>query len=327
MANIKIRGKNPDLCCTVCGKLAIEDSHFRYTKKLCNRHYLQMYRHGKIISVNEIASKIPDENKICCVCKDTESEHYTTWHQKDDYYGKVLCYKHYKQLKNKGKIIDPMPSYHESSNNKVCDLCGSTNDIIYSAMFQGVYCRTCYTKKHHALKSTNTHKRNVNNHTVNGDTAIIYFDNGGEVIVDSEDLIFLLQYKWHSNSWGYACARINNIETTMQHLLIDNPNHMIIDHINRNRLDNRKENLRLVNKTQNAINTKIPNNNTSGIIGVSLDKKTNKWRSYISINGKRKELGKYKDFDQAVKIRLINEKKYFGEFAPQQHLYDQYGIE
>ena len=44
---------NNELKCSVCGKLASEDSHFYKSKMLCNRHYLQMYRHGKILSEDE----------------------------------------------------------------------------------------------------------------------------------------------------------------------------------------------------------------------------------------------------------------------------------
>lgn len=324
----KIKYRDPNMICKICGKKADEDSHFYYGSELCNRHYLQLYRHGTIISVDEVNIKVEEKDKICCICGDTKSRQFTVWHKKDDNFGKIFCNKHYKQLKEKGKIVDPMPSYYGDIKDRICDLCGSKEDVIYSAMFQGMYCRVCYSKKHHALAPVSFHIKPTNDYLIKDDIAIIYFDNGGETIVDTEDLIFLLKHKWHLNSWGYASTRINESKTIlMQELLIDNPNNLIIDHKNRNALDNRKSNLRLATKSQNAMNTKIPSNNASGVIGVSLNKKTNKWRAYISINGKRIEFGQYKDFNEAVKSRLLGEKKYFGEFAPQQHLYKQYGIE
>ena len=100
-----------------------------------------------------------------------------------------------------------------------------------------------------------------------------------------------------------------------------------MDHINQNPQDNRLSNLRLANKSENSINNPIHSNNTSGIIGVSWDKRQQSWRAYISYQKKRIELGRFENKEEAIKRRLEAEKKYFGEFAPQKHLYKQYGIE
>ena len=67
--------------------------------------------------------------------------------------------------------------------------------------------------------------------------------------------------------------------------------------------------------------------NNSGITGVRLDKRRNKWRASITLNQKFIWLGEYADKDDAIKARLLAEAKYFGDFAPQHHLFEQYGIE
>lgn len=67
-------------------------------------------------------------------------------------------------------------------------------------------------------------------------------------------------------------------------------------------------------------------NNTSGFTGVSWDKKMSKWRSYIVINKQQIHLGLYINKEDAVIARLKAEAKYYGEFAPQRHLFDEYGI-
>ena len=67
--------------------------------------------------------------------------------------------------------------------------------------------------------------------------------------------------------------------------------------------------------------------NISGITGVRLDKRRNKWRASITLNQKFIWLGEYADKDDAIKARLLAEAKYFGDFAPQRHLFEQYGIE
>lgn len=64
-----------------------------------------------------------------------------------------------------------------------------------------------------------------------------------------------------------------------------------LDHINRVRSDNRIANLRLATRSENAQNTKIRINNSSSIIGVSWNKRKNKWRAYITKDYKQIHLG------------------------------------
>jgi len=99
------------------------------------------------------------------------------------------------------------------------------------------------------------------------------------------------------------------------------------DHINRNPLDNRDCNLRAVSKTENRRNHSKYNTNTSGFTGVSWNKNRQRWRSYIIVDYKQIDLGLYNDLNDAVVARLEAELKYFGrDFAPQRHLFDEYGI-
>lgn len=101
----------------------------------------------------------------------------------------------------------------------------------------------------------------------------------------------------------------------------------LVDHLDRNPLNNRKSNLQISNKSLNSLNCNIRSNNSSGVTGVSYDKKSDKWRSYINIEGKRKELGLYINQIEAIKTRLQAELKYLGkEFAPQRHLFEKYSI-
>lgn len=99
------------------------------------------------------------------------------------------------------------------------------------------------------------------------------------------------------------------------------------DHKDRNELNNRKFNLREATKQENARNHNKQKNNTSGFIGVYLDKKTLKWKAYIVINKKNINLGNFAYKQDAIRTRLKAEAKYFKEFAPQRHLFKEYGIE
>lgn len=99
------------------------------------------------------------------------------------------------------------------------------------------------------------------------------------------------------------------------------------DHINHDTLDNRKLNLRDATNIENGANQSLNKNNTSGITGVSYDTRIEKWVAYITVNYKTMYLGSYMDKNDAVHARLLAEQKYFGEFSPQKHLYERYGID
>lgn len=88
-----------------------------------------------------------------------------------------------------------------------------------------------------------------------------------------------------------------------------------IDHINGDPSDNRISNLRAANQSQNAANSAIRSDNTSGVKGVSWDKKSNSWYVYINKNQKMYGLGHTKCLEEAKKIRKEAEEKLFGEFA------------
>lgn len=88
------------------------------------------------------------------------------------------------------------------------------------------------------------------------------------------------------------------------------PKDMQIDHIWHNRLDNRIENLRLVDRQTNLMNSTKYANNKSGHTGVRWNKTSNKWQVFISVKGKRKHLGYFKELTDAVAARLDAENLY-----------------
>lgn len=81
-----------------------------------------------------------------------------------------------------------------------------------------------------------------------------------------------------------------------------------IDHVDRDKLNNKIENLREVSQSCNVRNTGVPINNTSTVKGVPLITKTGNWRSYIKINGGQKHLGTYCEMVNAVAARLCAEQ-------------------
>lgn len=102
----------------------------------------------------------------------------------------------------------------------------------------------------------------------------------------------------------------------MHRVLTNCPDDMVVDHINHNRLDNRKSNLRICNQNENIKNQKIRCNNTSGYSGVGKYKQKNRncYYAKISINGKAKHLGYYDTIEEAIRVRKEAEQKYYKGF-------------
>lgn len=99
-----------------------------------------------------------------------------------------------------------------------------------------------------------------------------------------------------------------------------------IDHADKNPLNNRRNNFRVATRSQQTFNQGLKANNTSGITGVYWDKTHGVWIASLQKDKKRIFQERHTDFNQAVFARLNAELKYFGEFAPQKHLFNQYGI-
>ena len=90
-----------------------------------------------------------------------------------------------------------------------------------------------------------------------------------------------------------------------------------VDHINRNRSDNRICNLREVDRVKQMQNLPVRSDSTTGMTGVSISKRQAElgkphWHAYIWVDRKRKHLGYHATFDEAAKARQEAEKVYFG---------------
>lgn len=142
---------------------------------------------------------------------------------------------------------------------------------------------------------------------------VLYNNNCNEIgraIIDLEDVEKIKNYKWSLKN-GYAF----NTEVGLLHRFLNEyPNDMVIDHINLNKLDNRRSNLRICTYSQNNMNTKIKSSNTSGTKGVWWNAKREKWIAEIMIDNKKYYLGEFINKEEAIKTRKEAEIKYFGEF-------------
>lgn len=116
-------------------------------------------------------------------------------------------------------------------------------------------------------------------------------------------------------TWHYSNGYIQNFNLGKIHRYIMNySGNNIVDHINNNSLDNRKQNLRIVTSQQNNMNVSSAKNSTSQYIGVSK----NKWArtvSRITINRKCLHLGSFNTEEEAARARDEATKELFGEFG------------
>lgn len=145
-------------------------------------------------------------------------------------------------------------------------------------------------------------------------TKTIILSQGKLAIVDDDDFEWLNQWKWSYLPGGYAVRVIRDKMIYLHRVIMGNPIQKV-DHINGNRLDNRKENLRIVDNFQHARNKSLSKSNTSGYKGVYFHKASNKFQAYIDPNKKRKCLGYYNDPKEAAQAYNQAATKYFGEYA------------
>lgn len=83
-----------------------------------------------------------------------------------------------------------------------------------------------------------------------------------------------------------------------------------LDHINRDRADNRIENLREVSQSCNIRNSNLSKASTSGFTGVSYDVDRGKWGAHIKVNYKKIHLGRYNTIEEAIRARYDAEIRY-----------------
>lgn len=142
-------------------------------------------------------------------------------------------------------------------------------------------------------------------------------------IIDDEDFDRVSKYKWHCLANDYAARKFYYEKKDGKwvtkyirlHQFVLNEFNKEIDHINGNRLDNRKENLRFCDRTLNNANIGLKSNNTSGYKGVRLNRTMKKWFASITAYKKVYYLGSFKDKIDAAKAYNKKAKELFGDFA------------
>lgn len=172
-------------------------------------------------------------------------------------------------------------------------------------------------------------KKKYNKYDLSGEFGVGWTNNTNQPFYfELEDYEIIKDLCWVESIYGGIHRLVAYNPCTKKHIRM----HVLLgyknyDHIDKNELNNLHNNFRECTHQQNDFNRGLYSNNTSGVTGVCWHKLCQKWKAAIMINGKSIHLGVFADKNEAIKTRLIAEIKYFGEFAPQKHLFKQYGIE
>jgi hypothetical protein len=135
------------------------------------------------------------------------------------------------------------------------------------------------------------------------------------VLVDEEDYEKLNQKNWYLHKNGYAFS--NDFTKMHRYILNYTGTELMVDHKNRNKLDNRKSNLRLCTRSQNMQNSISGYNKKYKGVFIIKNKRFNTQYivSKIVVNKKTLYIGTYKNLEDAAKAYDVAAVKYFGEFA------------
>lgn len=139
---------------------------------------------------------------------------------------------------------------------------------------------------------------------------------GNEVMVDDDIYAWAKHFKWQVGNKGHIFIQQHRQYIWLHRVIMDTPEDLLCDHIDRNTFNNLRSNLRNCTHSQNSMNkTSLPNR--LGYRGVGKDerRKSKPYRAYIQAGGKRKSLGTYATAEEAAKAYDEGAKEVHGEFA------------
>lgn len=198
-----------------------------------------------------------------------------------------------------------------------CVIC---NNTAYRSKDNKFYCNKHYGQLYVYGKILERTKFDPNEYNFLEDRVEILIykkDKVFSVFISLESSLLVKNFKLYLRKDGYVAFKNNEEQKTylLHRYLMGNPKGKVeVDHINRNKLDNRLENLRIVPLTINRINSDMMKNNTSGVIGVTWDKSRKKWKSSLNIDSKCYNLGRFDTLEEASQARREAEEKYHNQF-------------
>lgn len=138
----------------------------------------------------------------------------------------------------------------------------------------------------------------------------LYYPHSNKVcdyaLISKTDLKAAKQIYWRKTEYGYARGKnpFTRKDVFLHKHITKTSKDTIIDHINRNKLDCRRENMRIADRQINSLNRNAPCNSKTGYRGVCIDRRTGKYRAYAKVDGKQIDLGLFSSAELAYQERL-----------------------
>ena len=202
--------------------------------------------------------------------------------------------------------------------NCTCD-CGNHCEVLGELLSSGK------TKSCGCLRKEITSKRSkkYNDYDLSGDYGIGYTSKGEKFFFDLEDYDKIKDYCWlYSNGYVVSSLYLGNNTSkcvTLSRFLINAQEGYVVDHINHDKRDNRKINLRIATVSQNGMNMIPPQNKEYQCRGIEYNSKVEKWVARITVDNKRINLGYFNILEDAIATRKDAEEKYYGAYKYNQN--------
>lgn len=193
-----------------------------------------------------------------------------------------------------------------------CSCLERNHVIVTSSNLQRLHTQSCGC---YAKEQTSKSRKKETLFDIVDNIAVGYTSAGEQFFVDVSNITKLQGHSWWYTKQGYLAGYVDGKLTLMHRFLTNCDDEHVVDHKNHITGDNRISNLRVCTVSKNQYNRKMQNNNTSGSIGVSWEKRQEKWRAYITAEKQRIELGMFDNYEDAVKARQYAEDKYHKEFS------------
>lgn len=133
--------------------------------------------------------------------------------------------------------------------------------------------------------------------------------------IDDEDLERVMQHSWLLDSNGYISTTVKCKTIRLHRFLMNAPKGTYVDHVDRNKMNNHKSNLRFCSQQQNSFNQHRGDKYSSKYKGVSWNKCCKMWQAKLAINKEQIYLGVYDNENDAAMAYNTAALKYFGGYG------------
>lgn len=156
---------------------------------------------------------------------------------------------------------------------------------------------------------------------IDGDTAFVPLTRGYVALIDAAVVGQISRWSWQAlpdrrgQIYAARSSKTNGRKklVRMHRAILGALDDQDVDHVNGNKLDNRKVNLRIATRSENSANRRVGSRNTSGFKGVH--RSGARWRATIRVDGKSIHLGRFDTPEEAHSEYMKSAQRLFGEFA------------